>query len=142
MPSKELTEPAFHPIARHGIADSLADGQPEARQALPPAIGVHGKVGASQPFPMAVAACVFGRGGEALTFAQALIHSASNGQARPALLAASPQNLASATGRHARSEAMGAAPLYPTRLIGPFHARVPGRPCRVLPRLLAQSARG
>jgi hypothetical protein len=31
MPSKELTEPAFYPIARHGIADSLADGQPEAR---------------------------------------------------------------------------------------------------------------
>ena len=65
--------------------------------------------------------------------AQTLVHSVSDGQAGAALVPASPQNLLAATSCHACSKAMGAAALYPTRLIGPFHAHVLGRPCRVPP---------
>jgi hypothetical protein len=82
---------------------------------------------------MPVTARKVGPSGEAFMSTQTLVHPVLDGQTGAAFVAASPQNLPSATGRHACSEAMGPAPLDPTRLIGPFHADILGRPRRVLP---------
>jgi hypothetical protein len=85
---------------------------------------------------MAVATGEVSGMGEPLLTAQALIHSASDGQTGAAFLPPSFQNLPPTTGRHTRSEAVSTVPLNATRLIGPFHVRVLGFASSVImPRL-------
>jgi hypothetical protein len=77
MTPKEFAEPAFHLIAYYRIADGLADGEPEAPEAVPALIRIYRKVFRPQPFTVAVAARILGPGGETLMFAQTLVHGVS-----------------------------------------------------------------
>jgi hypothetical protein len=129
---KEFPQPALHSITHHRNADGFSHREAEPGGTLAPGVSIHGEITSSQPQAMPVATREVSGIGEPLMTAQALIHSASDGQTGAAFLPASFQNLSPATGRHTRPEAVSAVPLDATRLIGPFHARVLGHPCRVL----------
>jgi hypothetical protein len=79
MMPKELTKLAFHPVTYHGIADGLADSEPEAPQLFPTLIGIHRKIFCPQPFTVTVAARIFRPGAKTLVFTQTLVHRASYG---------------------------------------------------------------
>lgn len=79
MTPEELTEPAFHPVTYYRIADDLAHSESEAPEVVPAPVSVHHKVFRPQPFTVTVAARILGPGGEALIFAQTLVHGASHG---------------------------------------------------------------
>jgi hypothetical protein len=129
---KEFAQPAFHSMTHHCNADGFSHREAKSWGTFPPAISVHGEITSSQPLPMPVATREVGGIAEPLMTAQALVHSTSDGQTGAALVPPSFQNLPPATGCHTCSEAVSAVPLNATRLIGPFHARVLGHPCRVL----------
>jgi hypothetical protein len=90
--SEQLAQSSLHTIPHHRGTYGLSHRQPEADDAFPPVVSIHGKVFGSQPRAMTMTACEVGGSGETLIFPQALVHSVSDGQPGAALLTTSLQN--------------------------------------------------
>jgi hypothetical protein len=66
VPTKELAQPTFHPIAYHRGTDALSHSQPKAGIMPLPVISIHGEISAPQLLAMTVTARKVGWDGEAL----------------------------------------------------------------------------